>query len=536
MRRRGSLAIAERAFAADGQAGWFASDGLGGYVSPQGTVGSLTNATGGGYLLAYPSGEHYEFNAQGQLTTYYDAQQRATAYAYDTSGNLSTITDPLSHVTTFSYSNGLLSSVTDFAGRVTWFNDNGSQVQSIALPDPNTPGGTSGPLTQFQYGPGNDLADVTDPRGNTTAYAYDFAGWVSTVTNPDSGQSTYVPEAIAGLANLSVSGYDVNHKATTVLSSAAVTTATDPLSRVTTYQSDVLGNMIDETDAAGNAWGYARDTSGRLTQLVAPGIDSSGNPCTLTTNYTYDLAGHRTSAIYPDNSSESWAYDAYGNLTSHLDPAGNVTDYTYTYRFTSENYPIITSMTATQFGPQGQNRVTQYTFTDGTGVLPAGLLLSVTDPLGCVTDYQYGTNPALGSFGQVTLVTYAVGTADQTSVSYEYNAAGDKTAMVDPLGRRTEYSYDNLDRVTAERQTAQNGSGMVTVATRQYDANGDVTASTDALGRETDYTYRWDGEVLTETDPAPATNGPRPVTTSAYDHDGELTSVTDPMGRVTTYT
>ena len=156
MRRRGSLAIAERAFAADGQDG---------YTSPKGTVGTLANATGGGgYLLSYPGGEHLEFNAQGQLTTHYDSQQRATAYAYDTSGNLAAITDPLGRVTTFSYTGGLLRSVTDFAGRVTWFNDNGSQVQSIALPDPNTPGGTSGPLTQFQYGPGNDLADVTDPR------------------------------------------------------------------------------------------------------------------------------------------------------------------------------------------------------------------------------------------------------------------------------------------------------------------------------------------------------------------------------------
>ena len=506
----------------DGQAGWFASDGLGGYVSPQGTVGSLTNATGGGYLLAYPSGEHYEFNAQGQLTTYYDAQQRATAYAYNQSGNLAAITDPLGRVTTFSYTGGLLRSVTDFAGRVTWFNDNGSQVQSIALPDPNTPGGTSGPLTQFQYGPGNDLADVTDPRGNTTAYAYDFAGWVSTVTNPDSGQSTYVPEAIAGLANLSVSGYDVNHKATTVLSSAAHSTETDPLNHVTTYQSDVLGNMIDETDAAANNWTYSRDTSGRLTELQAPGIDQNGNPCTLTTSYTYDQSGHRLSATYADNSAESWAYDAYGNVTSHLDPAGNVTDYAYTYRFTSEGFPIITAEAVTQFGPQGQNRVTQYAFTDGTGVLPAGLLLSVTDPLGRVTDYQYGTNPALGSFGQVTSMTTAYGTADAATTAYQYDAEGDLIATTDPLNHTTSSAFGYLGRVTS--QTDANGG----VTSYTYYADGRVETLTDPAGNTTTWTYNGLGETATQTN----AQGTESYT---YDLAGELTSQTDRDGRETTF-
>ena len=322
------------------------------------------------------------------------------------------------------------------------------------------------------------------------------------------------------MANLSVSGYDVNHKATTVLSSAAVTTATDPLSRVTTYQSDVLGNMIDETDAAGNAWGYARDTAGRLTQLVAPGIDPSGNPCTLTTNYTYDLAGHRTSATYADNSAESWAYDAYGNVTSHLDPAGNVTDYAYTYGFTSEGYPIITAETVTQFGPQGQNRVTQCTFTDGTGVLPAGLLLTVTDPAGLVTSYQYGTNPALGSFGQVTSMTTAYGTADAATTAYQYDSAGNLVATTDPLNHTTSSAFDDLGRVTS--QTDANGG----VTSYTYYPDGRLETLTDPAGNTTTWTYNGLGETATQTN----SQGTKSY---GYDVAGELTSQTDRAGRVT---
>jgi hypothetical protein len=111
------------------------------------------------------------------------------------------VTDPLGHVTTLAYSGGLVSAVTDFAGRTTTFNENesdvGGQVLSITGPDPNVLGGPNGPVTQFQYGagvpipaagritPDSDsgtgdlLAQVTDPMGNVTTYAFSSVPTVS---------------------------------------------------------------------------------------------------------------------------------------------------------------------------------------------------------------------------------------------------------------------------------------------------------------------------------------------------------------------
>jgi len=155
----------------DGLAGWFASSGSN-YVSPQGTVGQLSAATGGGYLLSYPSGEHYEFNATGLLMKYVDSRQRATTFTYDQE-ILSRVTDYLGHATNFTYANGQLSAVTDFAGRITRFDNPSGQVASIRLADPNVLGGTGGPETQFAYTADGSLATVTDPMNNVTRYTYD---------------------------------------------------------------------------------------------------------------------------------------------------------------------------------------------------------------------------------------------------------------------------------------------------------------------------------------------------------------------------
>jgi YD repeat-containing protein len=60
-----------------------------------------------------------QFNAQGLQTSVTDRNGNATTYAYDPQIRLTTITDPVSQVTTFAYSGSVLSTITDPAGRVT---------------------------------------------------------------------------------------------------------------------------------------------------------------------------------------------------------------------------------------------------------------------------------------------------------------------------------------------------------------------------------------------------------------------------------
>ena len=96
-----------------------------------------------------------------------------------------------------------------------------------------------------------------------------------------------------------------------------------------------------------------------------------------------------------------------------------------------ETDDLITTMTYTQFG----------------------LIDTMTDPLGRVTDYDYNSR------GLLTSVTYAVGTDDEATVAYEYDAAGNQTAMIDGEGNRTEYEYDALDRPTRIIEPDPDGAG-----------------------------------------------------------------------------
>jgi YD repeat-containing protein len=67
---------------------------------------------------------------------------------------------------------------------------------------------------------------------------------------------------------------------------------------------------------------------------------------------------------------------------------------------------------------------------------PAGLVESITDPLGNVTVYVYNAN------GNPTSITYADGTADEATEDFHYGALGLVDYHDDELNRRTYLSYD----------------------------------------------------------------------------------------------
>jgi YD repeat-containing protein len=78
----------------------------------------------------------------------------------------------------------------------------------------------------------------------------------------------------------------------------------------------------------------------------------------------------------------------------------------------------------------------------------------LTDALGRITSYAYTTH------GLLQTMTRAVGTSDQTTMSFEYDASDNLTAVIDGLGRRTQYAYDNLHRLTSLTQADPDGTGV----------------------------------------------------------------------------
>ena len=525
----------------DGKVGWFADDGKGGFTSPLGTTGKLTRDSGG-YTLSYPAGEHYDFSAAGLLLRSADANQNITTYTYvdaDADGlvdELASVIDPVGHATTLTYVDGLAAVATDFAGRVTRFEHQNARLASVTQPDPDTLGGTEGPTTSFAYTAEGSLAQLTDAEENSIGYTYDFAGRLRFMAYPNGGTKTFVPSNLAELVDTSTSGYDVEH-------AAPLTAAADPISAVldargyqTRIKSDGFGYTTWMSDGLGRAWTYTRDSNGRVTEYIEADPDGTGPLTSAMSTFQYDSNGNRIAAVYADGSQESWTYDAHSSLTSHTDELGRLTTYDYVYRVDAQGHAIVSEMTLTEVDPNGPDAVTHYTYTDGSTDLPAGLLLTVTDPLGRVTKYEYGADAQASSFGQLTSLTLAFGTIDQSATSYEYDAAGNVSAVVDALGYRTQYMYDGLDRVRTVSKTAPDGNGMVVVESYEYDGNGNTTAVIDALGNRTDYVYApLNSRLLAVIAPAPSGAGERPTTLYSYDAEMNPISATDPLDRITTY-
>ncbi len=146
-----------------------------------------------------------------------------------------------------------------------------------------------------------------------------------------------------------------------------------------------------------------------------------------------------------------------------------------------------------------------------------GLVDTMTDPLGRVTDYDHDAT------GNVIKTTYALGTADESTRFYEYDSAGNVSAMIDAVGNRTEYEYDALNRLLVTRNALLDQSRYT------YDDRGNILTYTNQRGNTRLYTYDKLDRLQTITDPLGQVE--------RYTHDdiGNVIAYTDKLGRVTEY-
>jgi RHS repeat-associated protein len=199
----------------------------------------------------------------------------------------------------------------------------------------------------------------------------------------------------------------------------------------------------------------------------------------------------------------------FNRLLSQTDPLGRVT--------TNQLDPANGNLLSTTQMVGGLSVTTTNSYT------AQGLLATTTDPLGRQTVNEYDP------FGRLMQTTYAVGTPDQTTRRYQYDAAGNQVAVTDENNHTTHYTYDALNRRTSITDPLNNQ----TIFT--YDLAGNLETTTDALGHTTTDTYDVNNHLLTRTGPDPDGPGPltAPVTTYTYDTAGNQASVTDPLGNTT---
>ena len=280
---------------------------------------------------------------------------------------------------------------------------------------------------------------------------------------------------------------------------------------------------------------YQWNARGQITHIVQADPDGPGPQTAPETSYAYDSSGRLSGMTLPDSSTRLWTYDAAGRVTSYTDEIGRqtLTSYDSTTGLALSVRQVVGEVDSTA-NSETDDILTAYTYTTSSAdpaAAPAGLVATVTDPLGHVTAYDYNSR------GSVTRVTYALGTADEAFVQFAYDSANRLTSQTDELGRRTQFTYDALSRVIARTDPDPDAAGPQSAPVTRYEYTplGQLLRETDPLGRVTEYVYQ-NGQLADIHGPlAPAVRSTTSSLLTTQDALGRVTSQTDAMGNVTAF-
>jgi len=508
-----------------------------------------------------PYGEvRYGYDAQGNRSQEWDANNNLTQYGYDDLGRVTQVTNALGEQKLYTYSGTRLTGV-----------ENGHTVAD-----------GEGQVMRLNYAAEGWLTsiDEKDDAGNwqtVQTNTYDSAGQQLTTSDAQNRTVTYLYDVLGNLV-----------------------TATDPLSKTMQLGYDMFGKRVDEIDASGNETRTTYDDMDRIVSIeqlgVSPsslttfGYDAVGNLTSLTdpeghtTSYTLDSLSRITAITRPLGQTVNKVYDDRGRIDYLVNARGNKIDYSYapwgvvtsisyyasasaptpdrTVTYTYDNALNLTSVSddSIQAAPlysytydalnrsdvvtcaylPGGNRTLDYgydrygnrnslTFTDGSvlthaytynkrnlltsAVLPGsqnfafsyypnGELQQATYPNGVTGNYQYTANGPL----QGITVTGSGGPIEQ--IDYTYDNVLNVATRTDGDGTHN-YGYDGLNRLTHADYPASTGLPAENFA---YDRAGNEEDPSDALL----YDYDSNNRMLKS-----------PGLTYTFDDDGNMTGRSD---------
>ena len=485
---------------------------------------------------------------QRSLATHTDKRGLLTAYSYDGNGNLvqqvlqgdltgngTTVTSTM----TMSYNT---------TGTVT-LPGGGSVIPNTITGMTQQVSGTLTVGTTYAYG-------TTYPYDPTSISKVTSSGTVSTTTLQygdviRDGVSAYgllQKETLAsGSGDQAVCQYTYNGNG--FLTSKSQLTGTSDPTVLTTFTYNLRGELTSETDVSGRTTTYTYDALGHRTGSLR--YDEWGTLVSWDFNYynlngdvqwvqgpryspndyvykQYDGGGRVTqeikwlSAARADGSgvvangyaTTNYQYDAFGNLTSLIDPNLNTTSMTY------DAQGEMSSRTITP--PGGGSSLSTESFTYEAG----GHVANHTTRLGGVDAKTYT------STGQLKGETMP----DTSSKSYLYDLTGRVVKETLINGSYWTTAYDDLNRVVTRTLYNSGGSSLMSES-QTLDRRGNVVSRTDVAGKTFTSTYDGLNRVKTTTGPATSGNTAQQTSTWTYDAAGLVTTVTNGLGEKTiTYT
>ena len=436
---------------------------------------------------------HFAHDERGRMTGLRDAEGGVWKRDYDADGNLVEEIDPLGHKTACAY---------DQAGRPVRITDAKGGVKTLTY----TCAGQlashtdcSGKTTRWEYDAQGRLVKATDAMGQSTRYRYTGAnergkaavaananrpGRIEEITLPDGCSEHFVHDAEGRLlAHTDALGRRTSYDYTR---SGLVSERVDAAGHTLKYRWDLLGRLSELHNENGSRYDFRYDPVGRLLEEV--GFDRK------TTRYGYEEStgvlsevaeGEHTTLLQFDpigrliersagGEAESFAYDRNGRLVEagnsdarlqwFYDPAGNLTREHQHYvegaltAVWQHGYDELNQRVAT-IRPDGH--VTRW-LTYGSGHVH-GLLIDGQDILGFERDdlhreiareqgngliQKQNYDPA-GRLLEQQISQTRRGARGATGIrrSYQYDKAGQLTAIGDSRRGNLSYRYDPVGRL-----------------------------------------------------------------------------------------
>lgn len=312
-------------------------------------------------------------------------------------------------------------------------------VQTYPFVSMEWQGGSNEPGVTTTFDALNRPTFVSDSNGATTTYCYNL-------------NSTLVfrgPAPVGENTKAHVYTYDALGRLTAVLEVTGTKFTQCPSSfsgysgSTTTYSYDPLGNLLTVNQTS-ESRAFTYDGLGRLTSEFNPETTLNGSGGL--TNYSYD--------------SDSTCGTSYGDKVKRIDPAGNVTCYSW------DGLHRLTSVTYTGSGPNISNTADKHYIYDLAQ--PLGQTFTSTNPLGRMV-YAY---------------TCSHGNQNCTSQTNQSTWTG--------------YAYDALGRTTTSYESAPGIHSLVYQTVNQLAANGSVTSRVGNILNSGPFTvmlnYTLDGE------------------------------------------
>ncbi|MFJ2198766.1 putative T7SS-secreted protein [Streptomyces violaceusniger] len=407
------------------------------------------------------SRETWTWDAEGNLTEHTDPAGNTTrhththfdlpatrtdpdgaeyGFAYDTELRLTAVTNPQGRTWTYTYDGaGQVTAETDFNGRTLSYEHD-----------------AAGRLISRENGAGEALAYTRDALGRTvstrtadgaaTTFAYDAAGRLTRAANPDTDlHRTYdargrvLAETVGG-RHTTAYGYDAAGNRTERITPSGLRSA---------WTHDAVGRPMSLT-TADNSLHFAYDAAGRETsRTFGDGVSLTQTWDSLdrltTQALTHDASGaagallqHRAYAYRPDDHLTEIRELTSGTRRFSLDPVGRVTavhahGWTETYAYDAAGN--LTHATAPDHEASGDREFT------GTVIHRAGR-----------TRYEHDAQ------GRLTRRTRKLLNGQTRTWTYTWNAEDRLTDATTPDGERWHYMYDPLGRRTAKQRLAEDGT------------------------------------------------------------------------------